>query len=422
MRFALGDRGPSRAQEGRVEMFLERYGRRTRDVNFDPTTYKLVSNDALHIHRIPPRPSTMDKRNVCTKDPAKSLESHDSQRLEDSTSGKAIKELLKLLDSIFVILQDLSPEEAAAVIESIDSRIIRTRLWKGMEAARRQDMLMTLDEEKAEKISAEVELFEDFESRKLIDSTHTQHHLAKRIPWLELSKYCLLKGNSDQRRNPRIEFHERLPYELWEIVQKYLSLFYAGLLFDEFGVQLRKHQRHYSFWYDIFKDEKWLNHVVDNGGNPGLVFLEERNERMLVVLLLHKHVPGTKSREMFCSSVRSHDNSSEKHKGNVGDYDLDLKAVHGNSEQMGGNALPTPPVLTGLRYLKPYKNNASYCFWTGAEQDLTRIDMGHVTTYRGNIITLELPVTTERKEFAQFYVVNIEEVPLGRRISNYTCM
>ncbi|KAH7061817.1 hypothetical protein BKA63DRAFT_195975 [Paraphoma chrysanthemicola] len=164
-------------------------------------TYKLASNDALHIRRIAPRPSTMDKRNVSTKDPAKSLESHDSQRLEDSTSGKAIKELLKPLDSIFSILKGLSPEEAAAIIESIDSRIIRTWLWKGMGAARRQDMLMTLDEEKAEKISAEVELFEDFENDKEIEFTEdVQHPLPDDFPWDKVADYCLIRAKGKRNK------------------------------------------------------------------------------------------------------------------------------------------------------------------------------------------------------------------------------
>ena len=82
------------------------------------------------------------------------------------------------------------------------------------------------------------------------------------------------------------------PNEIWDKVRRYTSPFHTGLLAREFNIYPPTEHVHETMWYDIFRDERWLDVVTAQGRNPGLLTPMIRDDtlgqRFRVTILLYR--------------------------------------------------------------------------------------------------------------------------------------
>jgi hypothetical protein len=171
-----------------------------------------------------------------------------------------------------------------------------------------------------------------------------------------------------------------LPNDVWDHVKRYLSPYHTGTLLHSIGVPSGDKQHHEKLWCAIFKDEAWLDYVVENGGHPGLLLLGQQSSKR-VILLLHQHrdIPLQELRNRFFKSVHSHlEIDKERCEFKVGKMELNLTALfHKN---------------LWVRELSAMRDClGSYCFWTDARRKLLNLDQGSFNTYRGSMIAMKLP-------------------------------
>lgn len=169
-------------------------------------------------------------------------------------------------------------------------------------------------------------------------------------------------------------FH-RLPTEMWDIIRSKSSQFCVGLLSTHFLLHPPSEISSQLLWYSIFQDERWLNHVTENGGEPGLLLLDGQSR---VTLLLHNR-RGLISRRLFFDSLRPHTRMSSGYEVTVGTVCLNIA------------------VLLDHPYLEPStlenSKNAGYLFWTDEQRRLTKIEARDIKTL---------------KEILEFYLVRMQ--------------
>lgn len=202
---------------------------------------------------------------------------------------------------------------------------------------------------------------------------------------------------------------EKLPTELWDNVKTYLSPHSTGLLRKQFRFTSTQKQSHEEIWYQIFKDEKWLNYVVNNNGHPGLLLVDQYDHNgvntQLAVLLLHNFTSGPESKKLFFKSAhRWTQAKSSPHRFLIGRKHIDLRVLFQNNLYD----------ISELHTLRP--ELASYFFFTDTQRKCRRVEDRR--TYRGEVTGLYLPFThkeTGEEELARFALVDEDDLPIGRR-------
>jgi hypothetical protein len=230
-------------------------------------------------------------------------------------------------------------------------------------------------------------------------STETTHES-------DLGKRTLIQNTGARRI---LDLRNSLPRELWEIILGFTSPWISGLMLRE--------ERFNLIWYQIFRNDDWLDYVTKSDAHPGLD-LTERNNSRRVVLLLHKqgNAPAAGSqagldwKDRFFKSLRGKPVELREHEFKVGKMTLNVRALF--HDNLWGSLCSV------------YEDLDSYCYWTNKQRKLTTIETRHFArTYRGEVLGLKLPFVDRRtngEDIPQFDLVLDESVPYSRRRNRRT--
>ena len=119
-------------------------------------------------------------------------------------------------------------------------------------------------------------------------------------------------------------------------------------------------------WYEIFKDERWLDNVTTNNAHPGLLGQNldrcspERGGR--ITLLLHNW-QDNQSKRLFFESLRHYKELESGYEVDIGKLRLNIA------------------VIRGIPYMESWPPEGSeYCFWTDINRKLRTIKAKDVTS------------------------------------------
>jgi hypothetical protein len=265
------------------------------------------------------------------------------EKLELFAFGTGVRNV----DDILLALRTFSTSEVVNVISQMKSMYTR------------QEIMARLTRDGRAYVEAELSR----RSRKRMRSTDRIHFAKDLRP----RKRMKLADRIQLKKDLRLK--ERLPDEMWEKVLWFTSPFCIGLLSQTFDIHPFEEQCYNSIWYEIFKDERWLDYVTMRKAQPGLLgrHLDEGSDkpRRNITLLLYNRV-GLNSRSLFFESLRSY---TELENG----YEVDIGRIRLN---IG--------VIKDRPYIKPFfpegNNTTKYCFWTDIKREVRTIKASHITS------------------------------------------
>ena len=192
-----------------------------------------------------------------------------------------------------------------------------------------------------------------------------------------------------------------LPREVWDNIARHASNFTAGLLAHEFDI-FPANQLYQKVWYEIFKDDSWLDFVVQQDAHPGLLGSGMDSASIhtskYLILLLHKDrkVPPEESKRLFFQCVRTYSVSDEyQHEIILGGIRLNIRELYGKSILVTESPEP-----------ERYK----YCFYTDMQRSLRSIKPANTISQDGEVYCLKLSFAAQQKQRNDIDK-GVEEVP-----------
>jgi hypothetical protein len=186
------------------------------------------------------------------------------------------------------------------------------------------------------------------------------------------------------------------PNEIWDSIRRNASPFYTGLLLRECNIHPSTEQAHNTIWYDIFKDERWLDLVTGQHRNPGLLAPELRdnileNRRRVTLLLDRKQDQAQEARNLFYKSLRPYSEVGNGYEVDIGRVRLNVGVIRGNP------------------YFKDLCSPLHYLFWTDVMRSIRLIKAHQIhTTHLEDTSLIEMRLTSKHKDETYQYLLTEE--------------
>jgi hypothetical protein len=197
------------------------------------------------------------------------------------------------------------------------------------------------------------------------------------------------------RAEPR-DKQSRFPNEVWDSIRWYASPFYTGLLSREFNIHPATEQAHNNIWYEIFKDERWLDLVTGQHRNPGLLAPELcgnilENRRKITLLLYRRQNQDQEARTLFYKSLRPYREVGNGYEVDVGRVRLNVGVIRGNP------------------YFKDLCSPLQYLFWTDVMRSIRLIQAHQIhTTHMEDTSSIEMRLASKHKDEIFQYLLTEE--------------
>lgn len=185
----------------------------------------------------------------------------------------------------------------------------------------------------------------------------------------------------------RVEKHEKLrvPNEILLDIVGRTSPFMTGLVSQIYQLSPLGDKRFNNVWFQIFKNDAWLNFSVDHGAEPGLLGPQLNGDNIevaqFILLLLHNYhgVPSEQSRALFFASIRPFKQTGS-FEISIGVIRLDLRVLY-----------PRSTIHLPLKNCFPLE----YCFFTDTRRQMRLVEPVHLTKYHGQLFGVRLPFVPE---------------------------